>query len=255
MGAGTARAASELHASMVWKPSADELPELSRPEMLRYLGYTGQQLGPDLAARIDEAAELAVADARPAGAFRTFGVDAAGVDANGAPCIHLAGSGIELRGRDIFRHLKDAVGCAVLCCTLGMGTERRMRVLSASDPLAATLYDAACSAYVEDAVDALEARIRSTGSARGLSTNWRFSCGYGDCPLDAQPSLLDALNAARLLGVTPTPSNLLVPCKSVTALIGLFDGPASDADTRPSCAICRQSNACPFRPRGLVCYG
>ena len=97
--------------------------------------------------------------------------------------------------------------------------------------------------------------VRTQAANVGLSANWRFSPGYGDCPLSAQPSILAALNASRLLGLTATTTNLLMPTKSVTAFIGLFDGPVHDANTRPTCNICRLRPSCAFRARGKTCYG
>jgi cobalamin-dependent methionine synthase I len=49
----------------------------------------------------------------------------------------------------------------------------------------------------------------------------RFSPGYGDFPLSYQRVLIDLLDAPRVLGVSVTPSDLLVPVKSVTAVVGI----------------------------------
>lgn len=247
-------AALSLYDPLAWRPAPDECPSLSRSEMLRYLGYTGQVLDEDLRRRIDDAAERAVADARICGVRGVFAVDASTVDQQGDPCIALEGTCVKLRGRDIYRHLKDACHAALICCTLGMQTERRLRSMGSGDALAAALYDAACSAYIEDAVEALDAQTREAAAANGLNANWRFSCGYGDCPLDAQPAILAALNAQRLCGLTVTPANLLLPSKSVTCVIGLFEGKAHDARTRPTCSICRLRPTCSFRARGATCY-
>ena len=84
--------------------------------------------------------------------------------------------------------------------------------------------------------------------------NWRFSPGYGDCPLTAQRSIVDALNATRLIGLTVTPTSLLMPTKSVTAVIGLFDGEVHDAQSRPTCNICRMREHCRFRAAHTTCY-
>lgn len=223
--------------------------------MLRYLGYGGQEIEPGLAARIDAVVTGLERDVTPRGVRRVFPVDASGVDETGEPCIRLAGTAVELTGRDIYRHLKDARLCAVLACTLGMGSERRLRMLGSQQPLESAVYDAACSAYVEAAVGAMDDAVRADAAELGLSCNWRFSCGYGDCPLTAQPRLVAAVNATRLIGLTVTPTNLLLPSKSVTAMIGLFDGPVHDANSRPTCGICRLRENCRFRARGTTCYG
>lgn len=230
-------------------------PRLDRSEMLRYLGYNGQKIGSELSARIEAVVEELELTIEPRGVRQVFAVDAAGTDAAGMPSIRLVGTQIELRGRDIYRHLKDARLCAVLACTLGMACERRLRTLASQHPLESAVYDAACSAYVEAAVEQMDAKAKVDASALGLIGNWRFSPGYGDCPLTAQPQILATLNATRLLGLSTTATNLLMPTKSVTAVIGLFDDEVHDADTRPTCKICRQREHCRFRAIGQTCYG
>ena len=88
------------------------------------------------------------------------------------------------------------------------------------------IFDAACTALVERAADAVEAQDHSA-RVRGWARwrNARFSPGYGDWGLAAQRGLLAALDAQRQLGLTLTSTCLLVPTKSVTAALGLFDTP------------------------------
>lgn len=244
-----------LAAPVVYRPGASERPRVDRDEMLRYLGYGGQDIAPDLAARIDGVVAEVERDIAPLGVRRVFAVDATGADEAGEPCIRLSGTAVELRGRDIYRHLKDARYCALLACTLGMGSERRLRLLGSQKPLESAVFDAACSSYIEAAVEQMDAAVKREAAACGLTGNWRYSCGYGDCPLDAQPAIVATLNATRLIGLTVTPTDLLLPSKSVTAMIGLFDGPVRDAGSRPTCATCRMRGGCRFRARGTTCYG
>lgn len=244
-----------LAAPVPYRPGTGEHPRLDRDEMLRYLGYNGQEIESELAERIESMATEAEREIAPRGVRRVFAVDASLVDATGEPCIRLVGTTVKLRGRDIYRHLKDARYCALLACTLGMESERRLRLLSSQKPLESAVFDAACSAYVEAAVEEMDAAIKRDAATQGLTGNWRFSCGYGDCPLDAQPTIVAALDATRRIGLTVTPTNLLLPSKSVTAMIGLFDGPAHDADSHPTCATCRMRGSCAFRARGTTCYG
>lgn len=244
-----------LAAPVLYRPGAGKHPRLDRDEMLRYLGYSGQKIEPELSERIDSVADGAERDIAPRGVRQVFAIDASGVDATGEPCIRLVGTTVELRGRDIYRHLKDARYCVLLACTLGMESERRLRLLSSQKPLESAVFDAACSAYVEAAVEEMDATAKRDAATQGLTGNWRYSCGYGDCPLDAQPAIVAALDAMRRIGLTVTPSNLLLPSKSVTAMIGLFDGPVHDADSRPTCNVCRMRGNCAFRARGTTCYG
>ncbi|MDQ9822311.1 hypothetical protein RFZ44_02855, partial [Acinetobacter sp. 163] len=56
-----------LSSPYLWRPSKNEPPELSRSEMLRYLGHSHHAIGDDLAGRIEAAAALATEDADGAG--------------------------------------------------------------------------------------------------------------------------------------------------------------------------------------------
>jgi len=78
----------------------------------------------------------------------------------------------------------------------------------------------------------------------------RFSPGYGDLPLEVQPALLEAAQAHRI-GVTAAPSLMMIPQKSVSALIGLSDRPQM-ARIR-GCAFCRMNQTCTLRKAGKSC--
>ena len=238
----------------LYVPDPMARPRVDRAEMLRYLGYQGQELSDELTRRIELVVERLELEIEPRGIRRVFAVDSTGVDEDGSPCIKFIGSSIVLKGRDIYRHLKDAELCAVIACTLGMGCERQLRLLGRQHPLESTVFDAACSSYVEAAVEQMDAAVKQQAAQFGFTGNWRFSPGYGDCPLTAQRDIVGALDATRRIGLTVTPTNLLMPTKSVTAVIGLFDGEVHDADTRPTCSICRMRPTCRFRAAGTTCY-
>ena len=247
-------APAPLASPTLYRPAADTCPRIDRGEVLRYLGYAGQKVGTELEERIERTVRDLEHDIAPRGIWQAFPVDAHALDEAGDPCIRLVGTTVELRGRDIFRHLKDATCCVLLACTLGMESERRLHALSGQSPLDATVLDAAASAYVEAAVDEVDRAVERAARAAGLSRNARFSCGYGDCPIEAQDAIVAALDATRRIGLTVTPTHLLLPSKSVTAMIGLFEGAGPETGTRPSCAICRLAGSCSFRERGTTCY-
>ena len=71
----------------------------------------------------------------------------------------------------------------------------------------------------------------------------RFSPGYGDFPLECQPGLFRLLGVQRNIGVTLTDSLLMLPTKSVTAVIGLCDG---ETPCPTGCAACDRAD-CAFR--------
>ena len=72
-----------------------------------------------------------------------------------------------------------------------------------------------------------------------------------DLPLTLQPALCAALDSQRRLGVTVTESLLMVPMKTVSAVIGLADTP-QPARIR-GCAFCARRETCTFRKGGTTC--
>lgn len=140
----------------------------------------------------------------------------------GSSGVLVRGAGLLLPGEDIVRFLEGATHCALMAVTLGAQREQELQRRTALSATDALLYDAACSALAEAAADALQERVAQAAVERGLDMlAGRFSPGYGDLPLDVQKPLLAALDAYRALGLAATESCLLVPRKSVTAVVGL----------------------------------
>ena len=157
--------------------------------------------------------------------------------------------GLLLPGDMARRMLREAKQAAILVCTLGAGFEALLRASEARDMAHAVALDASGSAFVETGCDAAESEIAARFP--GMYLTDRFSPGYGDLPLAVQPELLRLTDAERRLGVTLTESLLMVPSKSVTAVVGICDTP-QPARIR-GCAFCNLKQTCAFRKRGTTC--
>lgn len=220
---------------------------LETGDILRNMGYHGQTLAGNLLERVDSIKERVETETRPRGIFEIYPIDIP-VDCIDGSAVSVMGTSLKLPGKAIRDHLNGASACALLACTLGAGCDRELQRLAAVSPLDQTIYDAACSALIEQAVDELQAHAVAYASAEGLFANNRFSPGYGDLPLSVQPKFLDVLQAQRRIGLMTTDRSLLVPTKSVTALIGLFDTPQPDAGS--GCTVCSMKDSCPMRHEG-----
>lgn len=230
---------------------------VGRAETLRYLGYRGQELTEELEGRISGVIERCERDLRPDGLFAVYPLSAPASPGalQEVPRLELAGANMVLEGASICEHLRGAREVALMAVTLGARSEQELRRLSALDPLEALVYDAACSSFVEAAADALEDEIVRHADACGMVTNGRFSPGYGDFPLGAQPSIVRTLRADIRLGLTVLPTHLLLPTKSITAVLGLFDILPSRHEENEACASCALRATCEMRKRGVVCHG
>ncbi len=223
-----------------------------RNEVLRYLGYAGQPMDEDFRARFDRVVDECEREAAPRYVRAVFQLDREHSDEN---AVVLAGCGLVLEGFDIVRHLNGAQEAVLLACTLGEACERGLRRRKATSPADALMYDAAASALVEAVANETESAAVEEAMARGLRTNFRFSPGYGDFPLQVQRAFLDVLDAPRRIGLSATPDCLLVPTKSVTAVIGLFRGHPPNDSVRSACSICTLRENCALRAQGRTCHG
>ena len=80
---------------------------------------------------------------------------------------------------------------------------------------------------------------------------FRYSPGYGDLPLDIQSDFLKSINAEKLIGLTVSSHNLLMPRKSVTAVIGIID--KKYEQHKKGCEVCKNYENCSFRREGISC--
>ena len=113
----------------------------------------------------------------------------------------------------------------------------------------ALILDAAGSAAVENVCDNLCADLAAAFAPRHLTD--RFSPGYGDLPLNQQRWFFSLLDINRRLGVSLTESGLMVPQKTVTALVGVSD---REQPKRPTgCESCALAERCAFRKEGKRC--
>jgi hypothetical protein len=214
------------------------LSAVDKEETRRYAGLRGAVAFPE--PLLDRACAEAQLFARPRAVWHIYPYDAAAAVIAGPLPLRLAGA--------VARHLAGAAEVAVLAVTIGGALEEEaQRLFVAGEYTAGLLLDAAGTTAVEAAADAADAFIADQAARRGLSARSRFSPGYGDWAVTDQP-LVTALADACAIGLKVTASCMLVPRKSVTAVIGLAPAGRDPDDTacRQGCAGCPQSN-CPAR--------
>lgn len=131
--------------------------------------------------------------------------------------------GSEYRGA-IGQFLKHVQFVAPFVVSIGSGLERLARCwLRDGKLLGGTIVDALASELVEDAADQLQQRVRDWAQANGKEITPRYSPGYCGLSLKTQQTLFKQVDA-RGVNVRLTDSQLMLPLKSVSGLIGI--GPA-----------------------------
>lgn len=130
-------------------------------------------------------------------------------------------NGLVLKSTRLASVLAHCEELSLLAATLGRAVlEQIHHLLSSGELTQATLLDAIASESVEHFVDWMQAIIARERLRLGFSPTMRFSPGYGDWKLDIQPDILRVLKAEEIgLSVHPE-SYILLPEKSITAVIG-----------------------------------
>lgn len=123
---------------------------------------------------------------------------------------------VSFHSKDLSKNLSGCKEAFIFAVTLGHGVERLLSKVSRLSSADFFIYDAAGSALAESVCDVAEDMIKGD-----LSCKPRFSPGYGDLPLSVQKDVLSVLNAEKLLGITLTETNLMIPQKSITAVLGV----------------------------------
>ncbi len=216
------------------------LPDID--EALRYLG-AGAHPPEELRQQAAAAAEEVAAQVQPRYTYKIFPL----VRENGG--FLLDGTDILLSGHTAGRMLEQCEQAVLLACTLGTKFDAMVRSTQARDMARAVILDACGNALVEQSCDEAERDIAARFP--GLYLTDRFSPGYGDLPLSLQPGICAVLDTQRRVGIHVTPSFLMNPSKSVTAVIGLSDKPQM-ARIR-GCAWCSMRDTCTLRKGGKTC--
>ena len=221
---------------------AMSVSELNVDEVLRYMGCPPDRADQGLRTLAQQACTQILHEARPRWAWRCF-------DVTGEPEGVRLSCGLLLPGGDLKGHLEGCLRAAVLCATLGVQVDALIRRVQSGDMLQGLALDCAADAAVEQVCDQIETELQ--GQFPGCFFPFRYSPGYGDLPLTLQGELLDLLDAPRRVGLTASTSHILIPRKSVTAILGVADQPI--AQSVRSCLSCPAHDSCSYRKSGGHC--
>lgn len=219
--------------------------EINKEEVLRYLGYKGQDIDENLCNTIEECREeiKKVITPRVVYSYKNIKLSDDGVE--------VITTNLILKGKDIKEHLKNSTECALMAVTLGNEVEKRTRLYEKTNLTKALILDACATTAVEEVCDIVENGVKEKAILDGMNITFRYSPGYGDLPLDVQNSFLRTLEAQKKIGLTVSENNLLFPRKSVTAIIGIVNGGIEKK--KKSCKECSNYENCSFRKEGESC--
>ena len=209
------------------------LGPLDRAEAVRYLGDARVEMNDAMEHLLADCEEQVLSVAEPKYLYKVLDL----------PCDPL------MAGEDIVLHLEGCSKAVLLCATLGAGVDRMLRVEQVRDMSRAVVLDALASVAIEQVCQKFDAFIAD--KFPDLFQTFRFSPGYGDYPIDMQKYYLTELDAPKKIGLTTNDNYLLIPTKSVTAVMGLSE--TEPPKRRRGCATCNLRGSCNYRQRGDHC--
>lgn len=163
--------------------------------------------------------------------------------------IILQGTHCHVKSLDLIKLFSHSHECILMAATLGVEVDRQIANRQKINMLDAMILDSCASVLIERLCDEAEAEIMQSLKA-GEYLTMRFSPGYGDVPLELSVDLLEILSAQKRIGLTLTKTHMLLPTKSITALIGISNQKENRYKT---CGQCNLVKTCMYRGRGERC--
>lgn len=210
-----------------------KLDKLNRSEAVRYMGGAGIELNYRMDKLMTECEKAVLEKAEPK--FLYIEKDLPFEDL--------------MQGNDIKNHLSGCQKAIIMCATIGAEIDKMIRINQIGDMARAVVMDSLASVAIEQVCNAFDKIIAEKYSDYYLT--FRFSPGYGDYPIDMQKMFLQLLNAPKKIGLCTNDNFLLMPSKSVTAVVGLSENPIEQK--KRGCVICNMRETCKFRRKGLHC--
>lgn len=214
---------------------------IDRKEALRYMGYRGQKIDDKVEKLLDACIDEITEVSKNSFTYEIFEIERA------EDGLLLKGTNLILRGSDISAHLSKSDKCAVMAATLGLEADRRISLYSRTDLAKGLVFDACAASAVESLCDAVQAEIEGKAKAMGFEITSRYSPGYGDFSIDHQRGIARVLKVYERIGISVNENSIMIPRKSVTAVIGFQKDECSVK--KHDCRSCKDSN-CIFRKDG-----
>lgn len=212
--------------------SLDQIPVR---EVLHYLGWHGTPVEQELLDHIADVSREVNRSVQPRVILKRFVIEDGGLLSSTSFCP---------QGNDVRQMLSSCHEAVLLAATLGAQSERMLLRAQAMSPQRALILDAVLSAAIEEVCDQAEYDLRTAVIRDGLYLTDRFSPGYGNMPMTQTAQICNVLNAANTIGLTVTNSGIMIPRKSVTAILGISRTPVNLRSR--GCEVCPMRERCVF---------
>ncbi len=146
----------------------------------------------------------------------------------------------------IKKHLEGCHKAVLMAITLGADVDQLLRRIQVTDMAMAVILDTGASVLIEQLADDFQRNIKA-----GPFMTPRFSPGYGDWSITEQARIIRLLDGQRQIGLNVTKDSLMIPRKSITAVIGIADHPVKGC--LATCDECVLKDKCQLKKEGKFC--
>lgn len=188
---------------------------IDKKEALRYMGYRGQSINDNMEGLLNDCIAEVMDISEKSFVYEVFDIERV------EEGLCLKETTLILKGEDIQEHLAKSAKCAVMAVTLGLEVDKRIAFYSRTDLTRGLIFDACAAAAVEALCDTTQEEIEAKAKTMGLEITSRYSPGYGDFPIDLQKEIAKVLKTHKMIGLAVNEYSIMIPRKSVTAVIGM----------------------------------
>ena len=197
------------------KMEMDKL-QIKQSEIYRYLGYRGHEADEVTKHLVETCVAELQAMAEPKIVVREESLE---VLSDGTLCI----GGMQIGSKHLAKNLGECGQVLLMAATLGLHVDRLLNRYEKIQMSKAVIVQAAAAAMIESYCNEQCSVWKQEYEKKGLFLRPRYSPGYGDFSLKYQSEILERLDAAKTIGITLTDGGMMVPTKSVTAVIGISE--------------------------------
>ena len=226
------------------------LIEINQGEVLRYLQYKNQDIDNSLSEKIKKCINRTKEIINPRFIFRKYKIKKLKFS-NEKNEVYFEGTNLTLKSDDIYNLLLDCDECILMSATLGLEIEREIRKLTYTDLTKGIIIDACATTAIEEVCDIVQDNIAKNLLKEDKYITYRYSPGYGDLPIEKNLDINNLLNSQKEIGLTVTNSGIMIPRKSVVALIGVSHKRTNNF--KKSCENCNNRHNCNYKKEGDSC--
>ena len=154
---------------------------------------------------------------------------------------------LDIHSKNLYKNLTGCKKAVLLGATLGPKVDLLLRKYSIGDMARVVTLQACAAAMLEEYLDEWQTALEADMKKEGYYIRPRFSPGYGDFDINNQEKFVNILESSKKIGLSLTNSFILVPTKSVTAVMGITEN--EEKCHIKGCEVCTKKD-CLFRRDG-----